>query len=110
MKYSDAQWFRFFTRIGIASARFSVVLNLCVRKVGVFDEWPSVHPRTETTVRIHNTRNTRPTQNELQVPSPPGRESVREYTSLASLTAMQLISGRFFISFQTPVLTFLNTR
>ena len=56
------------------------------------------------------TRNTRPTQNELQVPSPPGRESVREYTSLASLTAMQLISGQFFISFQTPVLTFLNTR
>ena len=31
MRYSDAQWFRSFTRIGTVSARFSVVLNLCVR-------------------------------------------------------------------------------
>jgi hypothetical protein len=57
-------------------------------KVAVFDEWPSVHPQTETTVRIHDIRNTWPARNELQVPSSPGRESCREYTFLASLTAI----------------------
>ena len=46
----------------------------------------------------------RPTANE--VPSSSGRE----YTSPAALPAIQLTSGQFFTNFQTPVLTFLNTR
>jgi hypothetical protein len=47
-------------------------------------------PRIETTVRIHKIHNTWLTRN---VPSSPGREYGREYTFLASLTAIQLISG-----------------
>ena len=46
----------------------------------------------------------RPTTNE--VPSSSGRE----YTSPAALPAIQLTSGQFFTNFQTPVLTFLNTK
>jgi hypothetical protein len=67
-------------------------------------------PGPGTAVRIHNIRNSWPTQNEFEVPSSPGRESGCEYTFLGSLTAIQLISGQFFVSFQTLVLTFLNTR